>query len=375
MQKDDDGRYYWTVKTGASDPVWLLDADKHKIPATGDLAPKPEISVDTDDDGLLCWKVDGEWLLDAGRKHVPAAGPQDPAGPQGDAVFAAGGVDLTNPAFVTFTLADGKTTFTVPRSAPLTMGKEGVILYPESLDSYDVTVTLPTGFADKDYVSIMAEVKGSFGTSTDVQTRADGSSAGWKVSVAAPTFQGERGQAVVTLTAPRTADGQVVDDAPVWLEVTLLDSKGMKYTATCVVKVGNTVSTAVELIKALMSAGGTADKPMRIVLANDLTMSAAEVNEATGTGDSYFFVQGCKVLDGTGFTLTNDIAGKGRHYSARIWDAGVSLEITNLTIKDADVRKSNLFNVRNKCRLTLGKGVSVVTKGRDSNSLSPPTSR
>ena len=377
VQQADDGKYYWTVKTGEAAPAWLTDAEGNKIRTTGDDGAKPVISVDTAD-GRLYWKIDGEWLLDSDGKKVPATGekgatgstgPQGPQGPQGDAVFAAKGVDLTDPAFVTFTLAGGKTTFTVARTAPLTMGKDGVIIYPASHENYKVTVTLPTDFTDEDYVSIMAEVKGSFGTSTDVKARAaNGNSAGWKVTVDEPTFTEGRGRAVVTLTAPKTADSQV-DVAPVWLEVTLLDSKGMKYTATCAVKVMDVtiVSTADELIKALMADKGTAGAPVRIVLANDLTVTEKEVDEATENPDGYFLVKGCKVLDGAGFTLTNGSDNKGRNYVIKIDADGVSLEITNLTIKDVDVRTSTFFYVQNKARLTLGKGVSFVTKEKSNN--------
>ena len=47
--------------------------------------------------------------------------------------------------------------------------------------------------------------------------------------------------------------------------------------------------------------------------------------------------------------------------------AGASLELADLVIKDDKVRISDLFEVGNNCRLTLGKGVSVVTKGRNTN--------
>ncbi|MDD4671276.1 MAG: PL29 family lyase N-terminal domain-containing protein [Bacteroidales bacterium] len=47
---DTDGNYYWTVKIGAADPVWMLDADGNKIRTTGDNgkdAVSPQVRINS----------------------------------------------------------------------------------------------------------------------------------------------------------------------------------------------------------------------------------------------------------------------------------------------------------------------------------------
>ena len=139
VKADTDGLYYWTIKLGDGEVGWLYAADgKTKIRTTGDKGTDgtngtngvtPTISVDTFE-GALYWKVNGAWMENNGQK-VPAtggkgdkgdkgdAGVAGSAGAQGDSVFKKDGIDLTDPDNVTFTLADGVTKITFPRTSAI----------------------------------------------------------------------------------------------------------------------------------------------------------------------------------------------------------------------------------------------------------------
>ena len=112
-----EGEYYWTVKIGTAAATWMLDADGKKIRTTGDKGAdgsagingqSPVLSVATDTDGKVYWKVNGEWLLNSGKKvqatgdkgdkgETGSAGAAGADGAQGDAVFAADGVTVDKP--------------------------------------------------------------------------------------------------------------------------------------------------------------------------------------------------------------------------------------------------------------------------------------
>ncbi|MDR1022092.1 MAG: CotH kinase family protein [Prevotellaceae bacterium] len=113
---DDDGRYCWTLNG-----EWLLDGSK-KIPVTGEQgAPgsdgaTPQLRVNPETNK---WEVcatgvcadDASWVSTGAN----ATGQQGEQGLQGDAIFAANGVDNSNPAYVELTLADGVTKIKVPK--------------------------------------------------------------------------------------------------------------------------------------------------------------------------------------------------------------------------------------------------------------------
>lgn len=365
-KQDTDGKYYWTIKTGDEDPVWMTDAEGNKIRTTGDDAAtvKPVISVDTDTDGKLYWKIDGEWLLDKENKKVPATGEKGDKGdkgdtgatggsgsqgatgeqgPQGDAVFKKDGIKLDDAGYVTFTLADG-TEFTVPRSGVISIGTKGIFYYQSGQKSCEVPITLPTNFTKDDYASIMAEVKSSYGTSVDIKTRAagDASDPAWKVEVTAPTFDSngkyEENSAKVTLTAPTN----VATDAAAWLEVTILDTKGKKSTAACAIKVvaGLPVTTPEALSSAFGVESGTANTPVKITLGADITVASAAT-----------VIKGFKDLDGNGNTLTNGQFGISSDNDA----SPSSLVMSNTTLVNPQL------SVSNNGTLTLGNGVSITS--------------
>ncbi len=114
VAQDTDGRYYWTVQTGSAAADWIKDSKGANIPTTG-LAPQVRINTSNEweisSDGGATWKSTG----------VKATGPQGatgatgPTGGQGDAIFAANGVDNSNTDYVVFTLADGTTKIKVPK--------------------------------------------------------------------------------------------------------------------------------------------------------------------------------------------------------------------------------------------------------------------
>lgn len=219
--QDTDGQYYWTVKTGDADPVWMLDGGK-KIPATG---ASPEVGV-AEADGMLYWQIDGEWLLHDGQK-VPATGPQ------GDAVFAKDGIDTSDPLNVTFTLADGQTKITLPRAAAVTVGFAEYELFYGSAGNDEIGLVLPETLKEGDYTAITATITGEHGVSADVATRAAGEK--WGVKITKPTFSDG-------VVVPGSARVKVIPPANVrlaetaLLRVSITDAKGNESAVTRPVK-------------------------------------------------------------------------------------------------------------------------------------------
>lgn len=120
-----DGEYYWTL---GGPENWIEDADGNKIPVTGK-APVPAV----DAEGY--WTLDGVRITDATGAEVKASGSD------GDSLLA--GVDLSDPAWVVFTLADeAGTTIRLARESELSMliegTSEGIVLLPGATKSYAV---------------------------------------------------------------------------------------------------------------------------------------------------------------------------------------------------------------------------------------------
>lgn len=163
VAKDDtnptDENYYWTVKIGDGEPAFILDGN-NKIPVTGGpgaAGHTPVLSV-ADNNGVLCWQVDGNWLLDASQQPVPATGEQ------GDAIFQKDGIDYTSdPSCVTFTLANGQT-ITVPLASTLL----NIVADADAANTFTVTSSL-FGVVDN-VVSIRVESENADGTT--ILTRA-----------------------------------------------------------------------------------------------------------------------------------------------------------------------------------------------------------
>lgn len=249
-----EGEYYWTVKIGTAAATWMLDADGKKIRTTGDKGAdgsagingqSPVLSVATDTDGKVYWKVNGEWLLNSGKKvqatgdkgdkgETGSAGAAGADGAQGDAVFAADGVTVDKTkGTVTFTLAgeDGET-FTLPMASEMKIFKEftDCMVRPAMK-----TLTLDLNLKQDEYTAIKAELTSSKGMTTAIvkATRAAAGSP-WGVTLKEPTFNADKSikeNAVVTFDFP----ADVAEDEFALLKVAVIDTKGQEHAATRII--------------------------------------------------------------------------------------------------------------------------------------------
>ena len=209
VAKDNDGLYYWTVKTGTAAATWILGADGKKIPTTGDkgadgsagaAGTTPVLSVATDTDGKVYWKVNGEWMLNNGKKvqatgdkgDTGATGSTGAAGADGDAVFAEDGVTVDKTkGTVTFTLAgeDG-VTFTLPMASEMKIF-DSFAEYKVNSEKHELTLAL--NVKDGDYAAIKAELTSSMGMTTAIVKAATRAAATpWGVELTNPTFKADK---------------------------------------------------------------------------------------------------------------------------------------------------------------------------------------
>lgn len=246
VKQHTDGLYYWVVKVGDAAEKWMQDSEGNMIRTTGDKGDTgtdgasghtPVLSVDTFD-GKLYWKVDSEWLLNGDNK-VPATGDNGDTGAtgsdgkDGDSIFATDGIDTTDPDNVIFTLADGTTKITLPRTNGVTVGFESYDVFYCSATNNEITLVLPSTLKESDYTAIIATVSNSNGTNMDIQTRSANSSDKWGVRIVKPTFADGKivaGSAKVFLTLP-----QDKTNYKALLRVTIVDSKGKESSVTRIV--------------------------------------------------------------------------------------------------------------------------------------------
>lgn len=216
VAKDTDGKYYWTVKVGNAEPVFLKNEKGEKIPAVGEKGEKgdnavaPQVRINPQSNE---WEisVDGGKTWTRMGNGVKATGPK---GDKGDSMFSK--VDITNPREVVFKLADG-TVIALPRVSNITIAFESYDVFQLTPVNKEVRLVLPAGFKESDYVAIMAELKSEKGTDVTVSTRAEESI----LSVVNPTFTPEgvcNNDAKIIINGSR--------DCKAILKVTLIDSYG-----------------------------------------------------------------------------------------------------------------------------------------------------
>lgn len=225
VKQDADENYYWTVKIGDAEPVWMKDAAGNKIRTTGN---SPILSV-AEFEGQFYWKIDDKWMLNNGQK-VPVTGEQ------GDAIFAENGIDYqSDPENVVFTLADGVTKITLPKTTFVTVGFDSYEIFYASATNNEITLTLPSTLKEEDYTTLAATVANESGTGMDIQTRSAATQEIWGVQVTKPSFAGDAvvaGSAKVTLTAP----ANIKLSATALLKVTITDKNGKEFTVARPVK-------------------------------------------------------------------------------------------------------------------------------------------
>ena len=198
----------------------------------------------------------------------------------GTSVIAA--VDTSHGDYVVFTLADGTTTITLPRSNAVTIGLDGYDVLYCTASSLDIPLLFPATLKSGDYTSIAATVTNDNGTGTDIQTRASAGTNGvWKVDITQPAF-GDDGMIIpnsskVTLTPPKHVK---LSDTAI-LKVTLVDKKGMETTVTRPIKystvaavtstVGDLSSVATDAEMTALAIKGSVDATDLAYIRNTLT--------------------------------------------------------------------------------------------------------
>lgn len=304
------GVYYWTLNGS-----WMPDAD-HKMRVTGADAIAPEVKIDTNEAS----DTYNQWLIstNGGTEWTPTG--VEATGPQGDAIFAADGIDNSHSDYVVLTLADGETTITLPKVRTLTVGFDSYEPVDVSPANKRIAIVLPATLKAADYVALTAELKHENGdTDRDILTRAAS-----VVQVTAPTFSGDgtyNGDAAVTINVPSTAGGGLAV-----LKVTLIDANGQEVSASRVVALyGNEFAAAI-------AAGGTitltedyiadatmpglfipADRTATIDL-NGHTIETSEINQDA------IRVEGNLTIEGDGF-----VTGKNSYAIWAIGDANVMI--------------------------------------------------
>ena len=388
VAKDSDGVYYWTV-----DGEFLLDGDK-KIPVTGPEGDKGDAGDDgitphigengnwwigTTDTGIKAQGEqgpsgitphigeNGNWWIgttDTGIKAQGAKG-DDAIAPQvqinattneweistdggknwkstgikatgekgdrGDAVFAENGVDYTSdPDNVIFTLADGKTKLTVPRTKTLSVKfKDGCDIF--SVISVSNTIDIEfIGLTTENYKALVAELRSEDGTTDiDIVTRAENKD----VEIKEPVFttDGKCTGTTVKINKKGISGEKAV------LKVTLIDNNGQEISVSRIVKFFGSGA----LDEAAQNGGS-------FTLSDDIILEKP-VEVAKGKE---------LVLDLNGKTISNSAKiCSGNNWSA-ISVQGGTLIVKNGTIK-AKENDCYVFDVRNGGKLIIESGVYI----------------
>lgn len=330
----ENGIYYWTVKTGSAAPTWLLDANKNKIRTTGEAAPAPTIAVAADTNGKLYWKVNGQWLMN-GTAKVPvtgekgADGEKGEQGEQGDAIFAADGVKV-NENSVDFTLADGTTTFSLPRvKSTITIFKD---FAEYKLNPVRSELTLDLDVKEDGYVALKAELTSSKGMTVAIAKATTRAAAGtaWGVSLTNPTFkttdQTIETNAKVTFDLPiDVAEGDFA-----LLKVTVVTKDGKEQSATRLIVYTTKVDVESVTIAATAEVGLDREKTLVATVlpaTADQSVTWKSSDESIVTVSAEGKVKGIK-LGGTA-TITVTTVDGGKTASCQVTVVEVKQEFSN----------------------------------------------
>ena len=388
VAKDSDGVYYWTV-----DGEFLLDGDK-KIPVTGPEGDKGDAGDDgitphigengnwwigTTDTGIKAQGEqgpsgitphigeNGNWWIGMtdtkikaqGAKGDDAIAPQvqinattneweistdggkswestgikatGEKGDRGDAVFAENGVDYTSdPDNIIFTLADGKTKLTVPRTKILSVKfKDGCDIF--SVTSVSNTIDIEfIGLTTETYKALVAELRSEDGTTDiDIVTRAENKD----VEIKEPVFttDGKCTGTTVKINKKGISGEKAV------LKVTLIDNNGQEISVSRIVKFFGSGA----LDEAAQN-GGSFTLSDDIILEKPVEVAKGKTLE----------------LDLNGKTISNLTDFYGGNNSSAISVQGGTLIVKNGTIK-AKKKACYVFNVRDGGKLIIESGVYI----------------
>lgn len=215
IEKGSDDIYYWKI-----DGKWLLDDEGEKIPVT-DTAPIVKINA-----ASKCWEIS----YDNGKTWISTG--VVASGKSGFRVFSDDGITV-NDLEVVFRLADGST-FSIPRSTPFRIGKDGssddILISPSGTE---IPLDIPNELTESDLDAIVAKISSSSGTVSSIATRADSSP--WSISVKMPTFINGKSSNDASVNVAPDSTITSADYAAV-LEVIILKTSGHEISASRVIR-------------------------------------------------------------------------------------------------------------------------------------------
>ena len=229
--------YYWTIKTGDADAVFMTDAEGNKMPVTGPKgengadAVAPQVRINTESNEWELSTDGGETWSSTGVKATGANGEngeKGDKGDKGDAIFAENGIDTeSDPDNVIFTLADG-TTLTIPKAKELAVSFDSFDSFTVTLGENEIAVVLPSTLKESDFTALVAEVKSETGTGMDIYTKASPSA--WSVKITEPTFTDGKYNNDAKVKIKMPADAK--DGEKAVLKITLITGNGQEISAS-----------------------------------------------------------------------------------------------------------------------------------------------
>lgn len=244
VKQFEDGKYYWTI----NGEYMLTAADSgEKICAEGQQgedAVAPQVRINETSNK---WEISTDGGENWTSTGVKATGEQGDKGQQGDAIFAADGIDMVSkPGYVTFTLANEGGTLTIPLASNVIVAFESYETMNVYENGVEALLVFPATINEGDIKAIMAQVTNNAGTSSDVKVSRAYAPTKWDVEVIMPTFSEGvlvEGSAKVKVTAP---EGSIGEGAI--LKVTVVDNQGKESTASRAL-ISQTAVTAVNTVE------------------------------------------------------------------------------------------------------------------------------